>query len=154
MHIALSVSEIQLKHSQFIDPQDAGNCQSYNFKYFNNCLISVVDTLPGVLENLYGHQRPSWFESLHYQWSRISFDLFFDQLQPVRHPKCLPQASRQHSRRQMTSALVVHLPLKVSVWKRTFIWVLGEDLVASMKQDTLGVSHHSCVLVAPWQGHT
>lgn len=54
----------------------------------------------------------------------------------MRHPKCMPQASGQHSRRQMTSALVVHLPLKVSVCKRTFIWIWGEADLVSGQQET------------------
>lgn len=72
--------------------------------------------------------------------TRISFDLSFDQHQPVRHPKHMPQDSAQHSRRQWLLHWLFICHWKWVVCKRTVIWIGVKliYLVASMKQDSLG----------------
>lgn len=67
----------------------------------------------------------------------------------MRHLKCVPQASGQHSRRQMTSALVVHLPLKASACKRTVIWIWGEADLLSSQHET----RYSRKLFHVWAGY-
>lgn len=107
----------------------------YNFKYFNNCLTTVADTPHQVFYRSFMATKDLLDLNL-LTISRAEF-LLISPLISLSPWGILNVCHKlQDSRRQMTSALVVHLPLKVSVCKRTFIWIWGEADLVSGQQET------------------